>query len=271
MSQSVEWIGSITIQSPVVSRDLIIHVKLPHHYRSTSISKNRKEQFRTGSLLKRKKQKLLINQRILEIPYPRTQKSKELPQMGNSASSTLPALQNVPSCDTARFMGTWFVIGVKPTMFETTCSNAVEKYSLMDSKKKFDVGIDFQYNKDDPITSPLKSLPQKGWVQGERSNSGFWKVSPVWPVKMPYHIIELDAKDYSYCIIGYPSRDYCWIMARKPQMAEDLYTSLTEKLVKKHQYSLEGLRKVPQKWTKAEREKRGLTKEEIPDGMLSKE
>lgn len=188
--------------------------------------------------------------------------------MGNSASSSLPALQTVASCDTARFMGTWFVIGVKPTMFEKTCSNAVENYTLMENKS-FDINIDFQYNQDEPITSTLKSLPQKGWVQGNRSNSGDWKVSPFWPVKMPYKIIELDEKDYSYCVIGYPSRDYCWIMARKPVMEDSLYESLTKKLVDKHQYTLDGLRKVPQKWTMAEREKRGLTSEQIPDDLLT--
>merc|ERR1711939_447422 len=101
--------------------------------------------------------------------------------MGNSASSStsLPALQSVASCETAKFMGTWFVIAVKPTFFEKTCSNAVEKYSLMEGKTPFDINIDFQYNKEAPITSALKSLPQKGWVQGsDPSNSGDWKVSP---------------------------------------------------------------------------------------------
>ena len=29
-----------------------------------------------------------------------------------------------------------------------------------------DIDIDFQYNKSDPITSALKSLPQRGWIQG---------------------------------------------------------------------------------------------------------
>lgn len=168
-------------------------------------------------------------------------------------------------------MGTWFVIGVKPTMFEKTCSNAVEKYTLMD-KKSYDIAIDFKYNEAEPIKSKLKALPQKGWVQGDdKSNSGEWKVSPLWPVKMPYKIIEVDNKDYSYVVIGYPSRDYCWIMARKPVMDESLYSSLTNKLVEKHQYSLDGLRKVPQKWTKEEREKRGLTPAEIPDELLTKD
>lgn len=169
-----------------------------------------------------------------------------------------------------RMMGTWFVIGVKPTAFETTCSNAVERYTLLDEGKRHDIDIDFKYNsKEDPYSSPLKSLPQKGWVKGgDRLNSGDWQVSPLWPIKMPYQIIEVDEQDYSYCIIGYPSRAYCWIMARHPQMDEDVYNNLTKTLVDKHQYNLDGLRRVPQKWTAEERQKRGLSKDEIPDSML---
>lgn len=191
--------------------------------------------------------------------------------MGNSASSTLPALKTVGTCETTRFMGTWYVVGVKPTMFETTCSNAVEKYTLLDEKAKNDIDIDFQYSqKEDPFdpTNKVKSLPQKGWVQGDRIKSGDWKVSPFWPVKMPYPIIELDEKDYSYAVIGYPSRDYVWILSRTPTMKESLYKDIENKLVTNHQYDLAGMRKVPQKWTADERAKRGLTKEELPDSFL---
>jgi apolipoprotein D and lipocalin family protein len=192
--------------------------------------------------------------------------------MGNSASSSLPALQTVANCSTQGVMGTWFVIGVKPTMFETTCSNAVEKYTLLEKGKQgnHDINIDFQYNaKEDPYKSKLKSLPQKGFVQGDdRNNSGEWKVSPFWPIKMPYKIIEVDDKDYQWIVIGYPSREYCWIMNRQPKMDEALYLDLTQRLVEKHQYSLDGLRRVPQIWTAEERQKRGLTSKEIPDNML---
>jgi len=186
----------------------------------------------------------------------------------------LPPLQPVTNCQTSRFMGTWFVIGVKPTVFEKTCSNAVEKYTLLlgdDGKGNgsHDIDIDFQYNSKEPITSALKSLPQKGWVQGpDKNNSGTWKVSPFWPIKMPYLILEVDEQNYSYTVIGYPSRDYCWIMARHPIMSDDTYNLLIDRLVSKHQYNLDGLRRVPQVWTEEEREKRGLTKEEIPDSML---
>mmetsp|Transcript_4888 Transcript_4888/g.6707 ORF Transcript_4888/g.6707 Transcript_4888/m.6707 type:complete len:200 (-) Transcript_4888:351-950(-) len=193
--------------------------------------------------------------------------------MGNivGSSSNLPPLQTVAKCETAKFMGTWFVIGVKPTMFETTCSNAVEKYTRLESSSH-DIDIDFTYNKEDPITSKLKSLPQKGWIQGEnKEDSGTWKVSPFFPVKMPYPIIELDDESYDWVVIGYPSRQYCWIMSRTPTMADSLYDNLSKRLETKHQYDLDGLRKVPQVWTKAEREKRGLTEKDIPDNFLTDE
>ena len=191
--------------------------------------------------------------------------------MGNlSTKTTLPPLQTVSSCNTAKFMGTWFVIGVKPTYFETTCSNAVEKYTLVPDGSDHDVDIDFQYNNAEAITSPLKSLPQKGWIEGpNKADSGEWKVSPFWPVKMPYPIIELDEQSYDYVVIGFPSRQYCWIMSRTPTMKEETYSMLTGRLKTRHQYDLDGLRKVPQVWTREEREKRGLTEEEIPDKYLT--
>jgi apolipoprotein D and lipocalin family protein len=176
-------------------------------------------------------------------------------------------------------MGTWFVIGVKPTPFETKNSNAVERYTWLNNDKKGgnDFSIDFAYNADEPVTSKLKSVPQKGWIDDEKSavdpqnrqltKTGNWKVSPMWPLKLPYLLLEVDLDNYTYCVVGYPSRAYCWIMARTPKMDDQLYDSLTEKLKVKHQYDLTGLRKVPQKWTKEERAKRNLIAE-IPDTML---
>jgi Bacterial lipocalin len=118
------------------------------------------------------------------------------------------------------------------------------------------------------MTSPLKSLGQKGWIQGsDKENSSKWVVSPLWPVKLPYPVIELDQEDYQYTVIGHEQRQYVWIMARKPVMDDDLYDSLTKKLVEKHQYDLKGLRRVPQKWTREERAKRNLV-DVIPDDLL---
>ena len=58
-------------------------------------------------------------------------------------------------------------------------------------------------------------------------------------------------------------------MARTPQMPDETYNRLTKLLVEKHHYDLDGLRKVPQIWSRTEREMRGLTEKEIPDSMLN--
>mmetsp|Transcript_61323 Transcript_61323/g.72831 ORF Transcript_61323/g.72831 Transcript_61323/m.72831 type:complete len:207 (+) Transcript_61323:48-668(+) len=196
--------------------------------------------------------------------------------MGNLSTrgaNRYPPLQPVPTCDTARFMGTWFVIGNKPTLLERTASNAVEIYTWDKEPKPRapDIRIDFKMNRNEPIVSKLISLPQKGWIQSEdKSTASEWRVSPVWPVKLPYVIIELDDENYEYCVIGYPNREYAWIMARKPQMDDMKYKMICEKLKSVHKYDLAGLRKVPHKWTKEERARRGL-ENEIPDDMLWKE
>lgn len=194
--------------------------------------------------------------------------------MGNySSSAKLPPLIAATNCDTAKFMGNWFVVGVKPTIFEKTCSNAVENYTWIskdDPKAAHDIDIDFKYNKDVTPESPIKSLPQKGWIQGDdKSHSATWRVSPFWPIKMPYIILEVDDQCQDYAVIGYPSRDYCWIMARTPTMPDATYDKMTKLLVEKHQYDLNGLRRVPQNWSREEREKRGLTAKDIPDGLLN--
>jgi apolipoprotein D and lipocalin family protein len=168
-------------------------------------------------------------------------------------------------------MGYWFVHGVKPTYLETTSSNAIERYTLVRDSKNYDVQVDFSYNtKEDPFASPVKSLPQKAWVQGDdKDKSGLWKISPFPLVKMPYIIIEVDDECQDYAVIGYPSRAYCWIMGRKPTMPEETWNMLTQRLVERHQYDLTGLRKVPQVWTAEERQKRGL-EGVIPDEYLTK-
>ena len=164
---------------------------------------------------------------------------------------------------------------MKPAPLETTCSNAVEKYSLIedDDGKGHDIDIDFKYSPDeDPLGEhgKVRSLPQKGWVQGDdRLRSGDWKVSPLWPIKMGYPIIELDEKQYSYAVVGYHNRKYCWIMSRTPVMGESLYTDIKKRLVEKHQYDLAGLRKVPQIWSEQLRSERGLTSQELPDSFLN--
>ena len=64
----------------------------------------------------------------------------------------------------------------------------------------------------------------------------------------PFLIIELD-EDYSYTVIGYPSKKYVWIMARDPQMEEKRYNLILDNL-SKIGYDISLIQKVPQMWSK---------------------
>ena len=70
----------------------------------------------------------------------------------------------------------------------------------------------------------------------------------LWPFKMPFLIIDLD-KDYSHTVIGYPSKKYVWIMARNPQMDENIYNGILENL-SNIGYDISLIKKVPQVWPK---------------------
>ncbi|GMI26473.1 hypothetical protein TrCOL_g1037 [Triparma columacea] len=162
--------------------------------------------------------------------------------MGNKSSqSNLPPLELVPKCDVPRFMGTWFVIHVKPTYFEKDCCNSVEKYTCDSTSTK--ISIDFTYCTQRSPTA-TKSLPQNGWVQ-KTGAGALWKVQAFWPLKLPYMIIELDS-DYNHCVIGYPSRAYFWIMSRTPTLDDGVYKELLGRIEKKHGYDLKGSFKVDQ-------------------------
>lgn len=163
-----------------------------------------------------------------------------------AGKSSLPALQPIQTVvDMPRYMGKWFVIGVKPTYFEVGAHNAVEVYTW--NQRDDCIDIDFTYNPDS-FKAPAKKIPQKGFVHDKRTNAE-WRVSPMWPLKLPYLIIELDSTEgtapYEYTVIGYPSRAYVWIMARQPTMDEKLYDDICGRLKTQHHYDLDGLVKVP--------------------------
>ena len=121
-----------------------------------------------------------------------------------ASSTKLEPLKPVDNVPVRQLFGTWFVIAVMPTIFEKGAHNAIETYS--DGGKPGAVDIDFRawsasyavdagmegehtgYNKN-ALDGPLKKLPQTGSSWFDDKTAG-WKVSPFWPVKMPYLVID---------------------------------------------------------------------------------
>ena len=177
----------------------------------------------------------------------------------------LEALQEPHQVDVEKMMGKWFVISSIPTPFEKGAHNATEFYewvdddkhqsstanseteakgdeagdrqpSTGDNKSGSDVGrkfkVTFGFNKGS-FEGKHKEMYQKGSIYAE--NGAEWRVQPKLfgmyiPVKLPFLIVDV-APDYSWVTIGYPSRQYLWILSRTPQMDRELYGNIEKKAV----------------------------------------
>jgi apolipoprotein D and lipocalin family protein len=152
-----------------------------------------------------------------------------------------PPLEVVTHVDLPRFMGDWYVIASTPTRIDENAFNAVESYRLAP-----DGTIETTYRfLDGGFDGETRIYTPRGFVR-DRTSNAVWGMQFVWPVKADYRISYL-APDYSRTVIGREKRDYVWIMARSPQIAEAEYLQLVD-FVESQGYDTSRLRKVPQRW-----------------------
>lgn len=128
----------------------------------------------------------------------------------------LPLVEYV---DLEQFMGKWFVIAATPTIMDATAHNAVERYTMVDSG----VEITYSFNKDS-LKGEQKTYKSTGKIKNPGINSD-WNISFIWPFIADYQVIYLE-EDYSVTVIGHPSKDYVWIMARKKSINDQQYSDI---------------------------------------------
>lgn len=136
------------------------------------------------------------------------------------------ALQTVPSVDLKRYSGTWYEIARYPNKFEKNCAgNVTATYTL-----KTDGNIEV-LNKCLQKNGKIKTTTGEAKVVDTTTNaklkvrfaSGFLSfVSKVWG---DYWIIDL-APDYSYAVVGDPTREYLWILSRTPKLDTGTYENI---------------------------------------------
>ena len=152
-------------------------------------------------------------------------------------------MKTVDYVDLKRYMGDWYVIANIPTFIEKNATNAIESYKLSSDGT---INTTFSFSKGSP-EGEKKIYHPKGFVFNKETNAE-WRMQFLWPFKMPFLIIELD-EDYSYTVIGYPSKKYVWIMARVPQIEAARYNLILENLTEIG-YDISLIQKVPQIWPK---------------------
>ena len=158
-----------------------------------------------------------------------------------AACTTTPSIPVAERVDLERFMGDWYVIANIPTFAEKGAHNAVESYRL-DADGTIATTFTFREGSFD---GPERVMRPRGFVR-DRDSNAIWGMQFVWPIKAEYLIAHVDA-DYTETIIARSSRDYVWIMARTPQIADADFARLKQKVADLG-YDMAKLERVPQRW-----------------------
>lgn len=157
-----------------------------------------------------------------------------------STGSSFPELETVPNVVLERYLGTWFEIASYPQRFQKDCVYTKANYSL---RSDGDIKVLNQCNDKVP-TGKMRIAEGKAWIVDKNTQAKL-KVQFFWPFSGDYWIIEL-GKNYEYAVVGHPDRDYLWILSRTPQMEENVYQGILDRLKKVHHYDLVPLKKTLQ-------------------------
>lgn len=158
--------------------------------------------------------------------------------LAGCASQPARPVQTVQHVDLDRYMGTWHVIANIPNFLERGKVATADEYHR---RKDGDIAITYHFRKG--FDSPPDAWHGKGWLPDPK-DAAHWKVRIIWPFVSDYLILALD-RQYRYVMVGVPSRDLLWIMARKTHMPDDVYQAYVDQ-ARRQGFPVGQLQRVPQ-------------------------
>ncbi|MEA3352982.1 MAG: lipocalin family protein [Campylobacterota bacterium] len=133
-----------------------------------------------------------------------------------------PPLQTVKDVDVQKYKGTWYEIARFEHFFEKGCKNVTATYGIKDDG---DLKV---INRCTMIEDDEKKEATGVAYAVDKSNSKL-KVSFFRPFYGDYWILDL-ASDYSYVLVGSPSRELLWILAREKTISQEVKDKILAKL-----------------------------------------
>jgi len=122
-----------------------------------------------------------------------------------------------------RYLGTWYEIARLDHSFERELTRVTATYRLRD-----DGGVSVINRGYSEKAGAWKEAEGKAYFV-EGPDQGYLKVSFFGPFYGSYVVFELDHDNYQYSLVSGPDKSYLWILARHPEMAEDIKEVLIEK------------------------------------------
>lgn len=129
-----------------------------------------------------------------------------------------PPLATVDSVDLARYAGTWHEIAKYPNWFQRSCAaDTTAEYTLQPD------GAVRVTNRCRMASGKMREAGGTATAVPGSSNAKLRVRFAGSPFAGDYWIIGLDEKNYSWSLVGHPSRKFLWILARSPQMDPATY------------------------------------------------
>ncbi|HSG91078.1 MAG TPA: lipocalin family protein [Pseudomonadales bacterium] len=159
---------------------------------------------------------------------------------GCQASGTAP-LPRPAAVDLPAYMGDWYLLGGILPIAELDAHNAVETYRL---EADGSIATTLRLRRGG-FQGPLRVFHRTGFAEA-RSDNTVWTMRHSWLSRADYRILRLD-RDPGVVVVGEEAREYVWIMAREPQLADDVWQGLLG-FVAAAGYDPQRVRRVPQRW-----------------------
>ena len=132
-------------------------------------------------------------------------------------------VEPVKGFDVNRYLGRWYEIARLDHSFERGLEKVTAEYSLREDGVIKVVNRGFN-----PEKKTWKKAVGKAYFLGD-PNIGRLKVSFFGPFYGSYNIVDLDKENYLYSLVCGPDRNYLWILAREPVLAESVKERLIDK------------------------------------------
>lgn len=128
-----------------------------------------------------------------------------------------PQLATVNRVDLKRYAGQWYEVARYPNWFQRNCiGETTANYKALPD------GAIQVVNSCRNKTGKLETVKGRATVVPGSANTKL-KVSFFGPFTGDYWIIGLDEKNYSWAVVGHPSRRYLWILSRTPHLKDEDY------------------------------------------------
>jgi apolipoprotein D and lipocalin family protein len=177
--------------------------------------------------------------RRLKLLVPLILVSALLPAYALAGKKAAP-LRTVSHVDLPRYMGHWRVIAEIPYFAERGGVDSVESYALLPDGSIYNWFV----MRKGSFSAPQSKVTAHAYVVNKTTNAE-WRVKFLGGlITAPYLILDLDP-NYQWTVVGHPSRNYGWIMARDNTIPDSTYRAILRRLATQG-YDTSRFQKVPQ-------------------------